>query len=77
MSCVSQWTGVGEPTLADVEREFRGWEAWRDASGLCFARQVGRPQGQPVQVKGEDPRDLRDSIIRWMGLNEEEGAQER
>jgi hypothetical protein len=63
-----------EPTLADVQAEFASWEAWRDTSGRYYARRAGQPFGSEVLVDGEDPLDLRDSIIRWLGLNDEEGA---
>jgi hypothetical protein len=69
---VNEWNSSAEPTLADVQAEFSGWEAWRGISGLYYARQAGRT-GQPrVQAEGEDPRDLRDSIVRWLALHEEE-----
>jgi hypothetical protein len=59
---MTAWTDPdGEPTLADVQREFAGYECWRGVSGLCYARLPGRPH---ADVQGEDPRDLRDQIIR-------------
>jgi hypothetical protein len=59
------WTGPdGEPTLADVQREFPGWQCWRAISGLCHARPATAAPGEPAPVTGEDPRDLRDQIIR-------------
>lgn len=76
MGGVNEWIGFAEPTLADVQREFSGWEAWRGTSARCYAR-LARPQAQRAVVEGEDPRDLRDSIIRWLGLNDEEDAKER
>jgi len=71
---VNERVGFGEPTLADVQREFAGWEAWRGISGRYYARRAGKPRANRAQVEGEDPRDLRDSIIRWLGLNEEGDA---
>jgi hypothetical protein len=57
-----RWTGPdGEPTLADVRREFDQYECWRGVSGLLYARLHGNPR---ADVQGEDPRDLRDQIIR-------------
>lgn len=62
MSVVNEWTGNGEPTLDDVRHEF-GWECWRDTSGLYYARRPSRSD-MGVDAQGEDPRDLRDMIIR-------------
>jgi hypothetical protein len=57
-----RWSGPdGEPTLADVQREFTEYECWRGISGLVYARLHGRSR---ADVQGEDPRDLRDQIIR-------------
>jgi hypothetical protein len=50
----------GEPTLTDVEREFPGWECY-ESFGWCWARLTADPD---VRVRGEDPMDLRDQIIR-------------
>lgn len=62
---MNDWHGPdGEPTLADVQREFPGWECWRGTSGLYYARMPGRPRRQKADAVGEDPRDLRDMIIR-------------
>lgn len=69
---MNEWNGSGEPTLADIQREFSGWEAWRSTSGLFYARQANRALEQRVQAEGEDPRDLRDSIIRWIALHGED-----
>ncbi len=60
-----------EPTLADVQREFPGWEAWRGVSGLYYARRPGRPRRHGADVQGEDPRDLRDQIIRAASQDED------
>ena len=51
-----------EPVLADVQREFPGWEAY-ESFGLLFAELRSDPD---VMVRGEDPMDLRDMIIRAM-----------
>jgi hypothetical protein len=59
----------GEPTLADVQREFASYECWRGVSGLCYARLHGRPR---ADIQGEDPRDLRDQIIRHQAQLAEE-----
>ena len=48
----------GEPTLADVRREFPGWECVRGVSGFCYAEHTATG----AQVNGEDPLDLRDQI---------------
>lgn len=42
--------------------EFPGWKVWRAANGLLYARKVDATP--PVVVRGEDPVDLRDEIIR-------------
>jgi hypothetical protein len=57
-----------EPTLADVQREFPTWHCWRAVSGLVYARRADAPPGDPAPVKGEDPFDLRDQIIRAESL---------
>ena len=76
MGGVNEWIEFAEPTLADVQREFSGWEAWRGTSGRYYARLAARPRAQRAEVEGEDPRDLRDSIIRWLGLNDGEDTKE-
>ena len=42
--------------------EFPGWQAWRAANGLLYARKTAATP--PLVVRGEDPVDLRDEIIR-------------
>jgi hypothetical protein len=70
-----QMTGPGgEPTLADVQREFPGYECWRGVSGLCYARLPGVPRRHKADVWGEDPRDLRDQIIRHKFQRDEKGG---
>jgi hypothetical protein len=61
----------GEPTLADVQREFPGWECWRGTSGLYYARCGTRPRNRGFDVQGEDPLDLRDMIRGWTGRDKE------
>ena len=71
---MNKWHGPdGEPTLADVQREFPAYECWRGASGLYYARKPG-PPGQRqhrATAQGEDPRDLRDMIIRAQSREDE------
>ena len=68
---MNEWIGTdGEPTLASLQREFSGWECWRAISGLYYGRCSGRQDGNAYDAEGEDPRDLRDQIIRWKWLNE-------
>jgi hypothetical protein len=52
----------GEPTLADIQREYPEWHCWRAISGLLYARPADAPPGHPAAVHGEDPIDLRDQI---------------
>lgn len=54
-----------ELTLEDVAREFPGWNPWRAPSGLCYAGAPGT-----AQVMGEDPTDLRDQIVAWIGRHQ-------
>lgn len=53
-----------EPTLVSIQHEFPGWVWWRGVSGLVYARRSERPRNSGYDVKGEDPMDLRDEIIR-------------
>jgi hypothetical protein len=48
----------GEPTLADIEREFPRWRCTQGNSGLYYAEH----QTTRERVSGEDPLDLRDQI---------------
>jgi hypothetical protein len=48
----------GEPTLADIEREFPRWRCTQGNSGLYYAENQATGQ----RVSGEDPLDLRDQI---------------
>lgn len=61
-----------EPTLADVQREFPGYECWRGVSGLYYARRPGRPRRHKADAVGEDPWALRAEIIRDQGRVEQE-----
>jgi hypothetical protein len=68
---MTEWTGPdGEPTLADVQREYPGWRCWRAVSGLLYARRADAQPGDPAHVKGEDALDLRDQIRRAEALEE-------
>jgi hypothetical protein len=73
---MNEWIGPdAEPTLASLRREFCGWECWRGVSGLYYGRRPGRRDGNAYDAEGEDARDLRDQIIRWKWLNDnDEGA---
>jgi hypothetical protein len=42
--------------------EFPGWQTWRAADGLLYARNTGYEPAPTV--RGEDAVDLRDQIIR-------------
>ena len=50
------------PALADVQREFPGYDCWRAISGLCYARPHHTPPGRPAPVSGGNPAALRDAI---------------
>lgn len=63
----------GEPTLADVQRQFPGWEAWRGVSGLFYASRAGLPGRRRADVEGEDPLDLMDQITRASAREDAEG----
>jgi hypothetical protein len=53
---MNNWNGPdGEPTRADVQREYPGWRCWRAVSGLYHARRADAKPGDPASVKGEDP----------------------
>lgn len=62
---------TGELTLADVAREFLGWDCWRAVSGLYVARRHGSIM---AEATGEDPQDLRDQIIRAIRTAEGQGT---
>jgi hypothetical protein len=47
-----------EPTLAEVRREYPGWECARGISGMYHAEHAATG----IQVTGEDALDLRDQI---------------
>jgi hypothetical protein len=54
---------AGEPTLAEVQREYPDWVCTRGVSGFFYAEHAGTG----AQVSGEDPLDLRDQIKRAAG----------
>jgi hypothetical protein len=49
---------AGEPTLADVQRDYPGWHCAQGVSGFYYAEHAATG----TQVNGEDPLDLRDQI---------------
>jgi hypothetical protein len=49
---------AGEPALADVQREYPGWQCVQGVSGFFYAEHAATG----TQVNGEDPLDLRDQI---------------
>jgi hypothetical protein len=49
---------AAEPTLAEVQQEYPGWQCARGVSGFCYAEHAVTG----AQVTGEDPLDLRDQI---------------
>ena len=49
---------AAEPTLADVQQAYPGWDCVRGISGFCYAEHAATG----TQVSGEDPLDLRDQI---------------
>jgi hypothetical protein len=55
-----------EPDRRDLEREFSPvWEFFVGVNGLPYGRQ---PRQSPsVTLRGEDWRDLRDQILRYLG----------
>jgi hypothetical protein len=52
----------GELGAEDVAREFPGWQVWRGICHMWYGRLLD--SSPPVIVRGEDPTDLRDEIIR-------------
>jgi hypothetical protein len=52
--------GVPEHTLADIQRDYPGWELYR-AFGWEWARLGDRPD---IRVRGEDEDDLYSEIVR-------------
>jgi hypothetical protein len=63
-----------EPTLASIQREIPRWVCWRGISGMFYTRGAERPVNTGYDVKGEDPMDLRDQIIRAEYLYYDEKA---
>ncbi len=60
-----------EPTLADVQRQFPRWRCWRAISGMYYARRANALPEHDAAIKGEDPIDLRDQIIRAASQDED------
>jgi hypothetical protein len=50
--------GPGEPTLADVQAQYPGWQCVQGISGFYYAEHTATG----TQVTGEDPLDLRDQV---------------
>jgi hypothetical protein len=48
----------GEPTLAEVQAEYPGWQCSHGNSGLYHAKHPATG----TRVNGEDPVDLRDQL---------------
>jgi hypothetical protein len=55
------WHQPEDPGIRELAGRFPGWEVWRGASGLLYARRHGIGD-EPVT--GEDAADLADQIIR-------------
>jgi hypothetical protein len=73
---------AGEPTLAEVQREFPAWRCARGISELYYAQHTATG----TQVTGEDPLDLRDQLkaaearhafAQYLGLPSSAGQQEQ
>jgi hypothetical protein len=58
----------GEPTLADVQREFPAYDCWRTVSGRCHARPREARPGDPAPVTAQDPPGLRGGIIQHQAV---------
>jgi hypothetical protein len=56
-----------EPTLEQVAAQYPRWRVWRDFNKNCHAVPKDGPN---IPVKGEDPLDLRDQIIRAESFRE-------
>jgi hypothetical protein len=50
-----------------VAAQYPGWRVWRDFNKNCHAVPKDGPN---IPVKGEDPLDLRDQIIRAESFRE-------
>ena len=59
----------GEPTLADVQRQYPDWACWQSTGGLLYARRRHAPAGRP-DVWGHDPPSLRDAITGFQPAQE-------
>ena len=52
-----------DPALADIERDFPRWHAWRGVSGLFYSsRGMTSP---PVVLRDENTTELRAQIRSW------------
>lgn len=60
-------------SISDVAREFPEWQTRIGIDQLLYAK---RRNGQGNEVKGEDPLDLRDMIIRDIRIHSPEDAPE-
>lgn len=56
-----------DEALIRIEREFPGWMTWYGADQMCHAL---LRSGPILTVRGEDPVDLRDQIIRAQAFQE-------
>jgi hypothetical protein len=52
----------GELSAEDLAKEFPRWQVWRGICHMWYGRLLN--SSPPVIVRGEDPTDLRDEIIR-------------
>ena len=52
-----------DPALADIERDFSRWHAWRGVSGLLYASR--RMTSPPVVLRDENTTELRAQIRSW------------
>ena len=59
------WTDEGIPDWWPYGGEFPDWHVWRGVNGVLYAGL--RKSSPPVVVRGEDPVDLRDEIVRADG----------
>jgi hypothetical protein len=50
----------GDPSRAELAREFPGWHIWRGVNGLWYARRPGT--SPPVVLKDENTAELRAQI---------------
>jgi len=60
-------TTRADAELAKLAQKFPGWDCWFGIDCLWHARLRGAMP--PVMVRGEDPQELSDQILRWERLN--------